>query len=258
MNTPSGYPTGTSVKTSTSGMSPEMEAKFLWLMDQVVGKASYPFGYTKEQWDKLPPAEQTRLQNLSVGEMKPQQVVPFTDEQQKALDMAKDPFDKDTGWQKYLNEYQGYVTEGISDRFDQEINKANLGAAGAGAFGGARQGIMHGSMLGDKSRAIGESLAQGYGQAWDLYDRGIARMMGAGSVQQQQQQQQSDANYQAYLQNMQNPYQRLGYMSDVFTGTPTGQMSMTMGTSPVSNPLSQALGAGLGIMGLGTAGGYMT
>jgi hypothetical protein len=83
-------------------------------------------------------------------------------------------------------------------------------------------------------------------------------MMGAGSVQQQQQQQQSDANYQAYLQNMQNPYQRLGYMSDVFTGTPTGQMSMTMGTSPVSNPLSQALGAGLGIMGLGTAGGYMT
>ena len=82
--------------------------------------------------------------------------------------------------------------------------------------------------------------------------------MGAGSIQQQQQQQQSDANYQAYLQNRMDPYQRLGYIGDAFTGSPSGQMAMTMGTAPVTNPLSQALGAGLGIMGLGTAGGYMT
>ena len=62
----------------------------------------------------------------------------------------------------------------------------------------------------------------------------------------------------AYLQNRMDPYQRLGYIGDACSGTPSGQMAMTMGTSPVSNPLSQALGAGLGIMGLGSAGSYMT
>ena len=31
---------------------------------------------------------------------------------------------------------------------------------------------------------------------------------------------------------------------------------MTMGTTPMTNPLAQALGAGLGIMGAGVASGY--
>ena len=249
------YPVGHDVKTSTTGMSPEMEAKFLWLLDQVQEQSAYPFGYNKEQWDALPQGERDRLTNLRTGELKPQEVVPMTDLQNQAMDMAKDPFG-DQGYKQYLNEYQDYVTQGISDQYDTAISAANLGSAGKGAFGGSRQGIMHGQLLGDKSRAIGESMAQGYGQAWDLFDRGIARTMGAGSIQQQQQQQQSDANYQAYLQNRMNPQQRLGFMHDVFAGTPTGQMSMTMGTSPVTNPLSQALGAGLGIMGIGTAAGY--
>ena len=30
------YPSGVDVKTSSSGMSPEMEAKFLWFLDNVV------------------------------------------------------------------------------------------------------------------------------------------------------------------------------------------------------------------------------
>jgi len=117
---------------------------------------------------------------------------------------------------------------------------------------------MQGVMEGEKGRAVGESLAQGYGQAHNLWNQGIARMMGAGSVQQQQMQQQSDANYQAYLQNRMDPYQRLGFIGDAFSGTPSGQMAMTMGTTPTTNPLSQALGAGLGIMGAGVASGYMT
>ena len=38
------YPTGTTVGTQTSGMSPEMEAKFLWYLDQVVNKMKDPYG----------------------------------------------------------------------------------------------------------------------------------------------------------------------------------------------------------------------
>ena len=228
------YPTGTTVGTQTSGMSPEMEAKFLWYLDQVVANMKEPFA--------------------GQGPIAAQQVVDMTPLQKQAMESAADP----EGWKKYLNQYQGHVTQGITDQFDQSINQANLGAATQGAFGGERQQLMTGILEGEKGRAVGESLAQGFGQAHNLWGQGIARMMGAGSIQQQQQQQQSDANYQAYLQNRMDPYQRLGYIGDAFSGTPSGQMAMTMGTAPVTNPLSQALGAGLGIMGLGTAGGYMT
>ena len=230
----SNYPTGTTVGTQTSGMSPEMEAKFLWYLDQVVENMGKPFA--------------------GQGPIDAQQVVPFTQAQQDAMTSATDP----EGWKKYLNQYQDHVTKGITDQFDQTINQANLGAATQGAFGGERQRLMTGILEGEKGQAVGQSLAAGYGQAHDMWGKGIAQMMGVGSVQQQQQQQQSDANYQAYLQNRMDPWQRLGYIGDAFSGTPSGQMAMTMGTSPVSNPLSQALGAGLGIMGAGMASGYMT
>ena len=228
------YPSGTTMGTQTSGMSPEMEAKFLWYLDQVVANMGKPFA--------------------GQGPVDAQQVVPFTEAQNQAMDSAMDP----EGWKKYLNQYQGHVTKGITDQFDQTINQANLGAATQGAFGGERQQLMTGILEGEKGRAVGESLAAGYGQAHDMWGKGIAQQMGVGSVQQQQLQQQSDADYQAYLQNRMDPWQRLGYIGDAFSGTPSGQMAMTMGTSPVSNPLSQALGAGLGIMGAGIASGYMT
>ena len=65
-------------------------------------------------------------------------------------------------------------------------------------------------------------------------------------------------NHLSYLQNRMDPYQRMGFIGDAFSGTPSGQMAMTMGTTPTTNPLAQALGAGLGIMGAGVASGYMT
>jgi len=125
------YPTGTTVGTQTSGMSPEMEAKFLWYLDQVVNRMKDPHG--------------------GQGPVAAQTVVGMTDAQKQAIDSATDP----EGWKKYLNEYQGYVTQGITDQFDQSINQANMGAAGQGAFGGARQGIMQGVMEGEKGRAVG-------------------------------------------------------------------------------------------------------
>ena len=230
------YPSGVDVKTSSSGMSPEMEAKFLWFLDNVVDKVKLPFA--------------------GQGPVQPQTVVGFTDAQNKALDMAMNPFDEETGYKQYLNEYQDYVTKGITDQFDTAINQSNMSAASSGAFGGDRSRLMEGILQGEKASAVGESLAAGFNNAFGLYNQGIASMMGAGSVQQQQMQQQSDMNYQAYLQNRQDPYQRLAFIGDAFTGTPSGQMAMTMGTTPMTNPLAQALGAGLGIMGAGVASGY--
>ena len=93
------YPTGTTVGTQTSGMSPEMEAKFLWYLDQVVANMGKPFA--------------------GQGPIDAQQVVPFTDAQNQAMASATDP----EGWKKYLNEYQGYVTKGITDQLMRQSTK---------------------------------------------------------------------------------------------------------------------------------------
>ena len=103
-----------------------------------------------------------------------------------------------------------------------------------------------------------ENKMQRYGTAAGMTQQlgqgDVASLMGAGSIQQQRTQQEMDAQYQAMLTNRYDPMQRFGWMSDIFRGVPSGQMATTMGTSPQTNPLSQALGAG--IFGAGVASGW--
>ena len=261
------YPIDEDYEYNITNMTPEMEAKFLWLMDQAAGIAG------KDQ-----------------GPIPTQQVAGFTEEQQKAFSMAREgigawkpymdkfadtEFDPES-YKEYLDPYQKYVTQGISEQYDKAINQANLGAAGKGAFGGSRQGIMNAELLGGKALGIGQSLSQGFGTAMglargdfenqmqrygtaagmtqQLQQGDIASMMGAGSVKQQNIQQNLDADYKAGLANRYDLQNRFSWMSDIFRGVPSGQMASTYGTSPMTNPLSQALGAG--IFGAGVASGW--
>ena len=278
------YPTGHDVNTTQTNMSPEMEAKYLWLMDQAVAFGQQQHGgqgpITPQSIAGFNPQQIEALQmaQSGIGAYEP-----LMDKAETATDnMVNTQFDPST-YENYLNPFQDYVTQGISDQYDKAMNQANMGAASQGAFGGSGTGIMNAELLGGKSQAIGSSLAEGYGNAMNMargdfenqmtrYGAGaqmygnmagqtqemgqndVASLMGAGSVMQQNTQTELDANYQAYLQNRQDPYQRFGFMSDIFRGVPSGQMTTTMGTAPVTNPLSQALGAG--IFGAGIASGY--
>ena len=276
------YPIDENYEYNIQNMTPEMEAKFLWLMDQAAGIA----------------------QPSGAGPLQPQEVAGFTPQQKEAFAMAgkgigayKPFMDKAQGYadqfatgefdpesyKKFLDPYQKYVTQGISEQYDKAIDQANMGAAGKGAFGGSRQGIMNAELLGGKALGIGQSLSKGFGTSMGLA-RGdfenqmqrygtaagmtagmglqtqqagqadVASLMGAGSVQQQRLQQQLDAKYKADLTNRYDPQQRFSWMSDIFRGVPSGQMATTVGTSPMTNPLSQALGAG--IFGAGVAQGW--
>ena len=276
------YPIDENYEYNIQNMTPEMEAKFLWLMDQAANIAQ-PSGQ---------------------GPLQPQEVAGFTPQQQEAFAMAGkgigawQPFmDKAEGYadqfatgefdpesyKKFLDPYQDYVTQGISDQYDKAINQANMGAAKQDAFGGSRQGITHAELLGGKALGIGQSLSQGFGtsmglargdfenhmqrygtaagmmgqmggQTQQMGQADVASLMGSGSVQQQRLQQQLDAKYKADLTNRYDPQQRFSWMSDIFRGVPSGQMATTVGTSPMTNPLSQALGAG--IFGAGVAQGW--
>ena len=261
------YPVDEDYEFNLTNMTPEMEAKFLWLMDQAAGIAG------KDQ-----------------GDIPTQEVAGFTQDQKDAFKLARSGIGKWQGYmdkfadtqfdpqsyKQYLDPYQDYVTQGISEQYDKAIDQANMGAAGKGAFGGSRQGIMNAELLGGKALGIGQSLSEGFGTAMGLA-RGdfenqmqrygtaagmtqqlgqgdVASLMGAGSVQQQNLQQQLDAKYKAGLANRYDEQNRFSWMSDIFRGVPSGQMASTYGTSPMTNPLSQALGAG--IFGAGVAQGW--
>ena len=158
------------------------------------------------------------------------------------------------GLEAYLNPYQEYVTGGIEEQFGKAQNQANIQASQAGAFGGARQGLQTAELARQQAEAVGSSLAQGFGQAQQLRMQDVSNLMQVGEQGRQLTQQEMDANYRAKIQGLYEPYQRLGFVSDIMQGAPTSASALTMATTPQANPLAQAVGAG--ISGLALYQGY--
>ena len=181
-----------------------------------------------------------------------------------------------TAYKDFLNPYQSYVTQGIEDQFAKAQNQAAAQAAQTGAFGTEREGIQRAELQAQQAETVGQSLAQAYGQAQGMaqqaYGQGaqqqmalgqgaqqmamgdISNLMQSGAQQQQLLQTALDSQYRQQLQQMYEPYQRLGFVSDIFQGAPTSASSLAMATTPQANPLAQAVGAG--ISGLAAYQGY--
>ena len=186
-------------------------------------------------------------------------------------------------YQQYMNPYQDEVIAGIESQFDKAQSAAGLQASRTGAFGGGREGIQRAELGRQRAQTVGQAQAQNYGQAQQQaqnqfasqmgrYGEGaqmmaglggqqqqqqqgdIASLMSAGSVQQQLKQQELDASYRSGLQQLYEPYQRLGFTSDIYQGMPTSAMATSMGTAPGTNPLAQAVGAGITSLGVSQFG----
>ena len=193
---------------------------------------------------------------------------------QDFANMATQQYDPSTGYQQYMNPYQDEVIAGIQQQFAKAGSAAGLDAARSGAFGGGREGIQRASLANQEAQTVGQAHAQNYGQAQQqaqqqfasqmgrygeaaqqmaglagqgqqMHQADIASLMSAGSVEQQRLQQELDAKYRADLQNLYEPYQRLGFTSDIYQGMSTSAMATSMGTAPGTNPLAQGLGAGI-------------
>jgi len=111
-------------------------------------------------------------------------------------------------------------------------------AQALGSLGGQMGG------LGVQYGALGEATQQ-------LGSADVGMLAGLGGLERQVEQSQLDAMRGTQMQELMDPYQRLGFMSDIYRGAPTTQMSMTSQTAPSASPLQTA--AGLGIAGLSTA-----
>ena len=81
-----------------------------------------------------------------------------------------------------------------------------------------------------------------------------APLFGMADVYQQQAQRELEAQRQTALERQGEPYQRLGFISDVLAKTPSAYTTVGLSTAPTPSPISQALG--LGIAGLSAFGQY--
>ena len=192
----------------------------------------------------------------------------------------------------YMNPYQQAVSDEINRAYDMQLSGTRAGAVGSGAFGGSRAQIAESEIDRNRASALAQAQAQNFLQAQQAAERDLARQTQLGSgiaalsgqqgqlglrqaalgetgqalqqrdtesafrlgqLLQAQDQATLDAERQSNLAQLYEPYQRLGFLGDVYSKTPTSQSTITQASSPSVSPFQQYLG--LGIAGLSAAAG---
>jgi len=176
---------------------------------------------------------------------------------------------------QFLNPFQSFVTNEILRQGQQMQNRLAGQAVRAGAFGGGREGIQQAELQARTLENVGRAQAQGFGTALDaaqnqqrlvtqtglagaealgrlgqqqqqMAQSDINQLMAAGGVQRQLAQAALDAQRRTQLQQAFEPFQRIGFLSNVYAAGPKSQSQIEMATAPQTNPLAQSVGTGLG------------
>ena len=190
---------------------------------------------------------------------------------------------------QYMNPYQQAVQNEISRSFALQRQQAGLGAVGQpggpSAFGGSRAAVQQAEIGRNEAAALAQAQAQNFIQAQQAATQERQRQMAGGQAlgqlglqqaslgelsqqsalrdiqtqfelgkqQQAQQQAEIEAQRQSQLAQLYEPYQRYGFLSDIYKGAPTSQQTIAASTAPSVSPAQSFLG--LGIAGLSAAGG---
>ena len=168
-----------------------------------------------------------------------------------------------------------------------DIERQRIGSAAiqSGAFGGSRQAVAEQELQRNVGDAFARQSAQLRAQAFEsaqdraqqagelfgklglqqaalgesaqaAQGRDVAMLSQLGGMEQQQQQAELEAQRATSLERQFEPYQRIGFMSDIFRGVPSTTSTLTSTTSPSPSTLSQIAGIGVGIAGLQQAGAF--
>ena len=104
--------------------------------------------------------------------------------------------------------------------------------------------------LGTQTAALGQ-----LGQQMGVQD--INTALGLGGLQQQQTQKEFDVARANQLAQQALPFQRIGFLSDIFRGVPALQQTVSRTTTPPPSRSSQLFGLGIaGLGAIGSAGGF--
>jgi hypothetical protein len=134
------------------------------------------------------------------------------------------------------------MAQGIGSLAQQQFGIGQSIAQGLGSLG-AQQGN-----LATQGAALGQS-AQGMGQQDTNF------LYNLGSSQQRQLQAEMDASRQNEVTKNMQPYQQLGFVSDIYRGAPTSQMGVTTQSQATPSPFMQAAGLGIGAVSAAAAAG---
>ena len=228
-------------------------------------------------------AEQQQAQSMAGAGLG--SYMPYLQQAQGAMQQAG-AFAQPGAAQQFMNPYEDQVVQqtmsDIQKAGQQQQNQFSAQANNAGAFGGSRfavgQAALGEANLQEQSRAAGNIRQQGYaqaqqaaqnaaqlqsqqagmygqlgGQAQQMGVQDINTLLGIGGLTQQMGQQGLDFQRQNTMQKMSEPYQKIGFLSDLFRGIPSAQQTTTA-TAPPASMGSQLMG--LGIAGLGAYGQF--
>lgn len=264
--------------------APEIEAYKLGLLESAKKLADQPITLPIQQV-----AEMSGLQQQAVSAASPATggiggYQPYLTGAGYSLGDAYSALDP-SGIAQFMNPFQRAVQDEINRAYDIEAQKANLAAVGqAGgpsAFGGSRAAIAQQEIARNRASALAQSQAQNFlqaqkqqlAQAESLGTLGLRQaalgeqaqkqslmdiqtQMDIGKQLQAQQQAELEAKRQSDLAQLYEPYQRYGFLSDIYKGAPTSQQTIATATSPSVSPAQTYLG--LGIAGLSAAAGAKT
>jgi hypothetical protein len=148
------------------------------------------------------------------------------------------------------------------------VQQAQLGQGAAGLYGQAAG--MYGNLAGQEGTlaaqqfGIGQQMASGLGSlgaqagqfginqaalgqtAQGMNQNDINFLYNTGQASQALNQQGLDAQRATQLQQAYAPYQQAGFLSDIYRGAPSTQMSTAVASQPTASPFQQAVGIGLG------------
>jgi hypothetical protein len=163
---------------------------------------------------------------------------------QSALGASQAAFDQQLARQQQAAQLTGALgAQGAQAGLNAAQSQGQLGLTGTGQIGQIGQSLGN---LGAQQAGIGQLLQQ-TGQAEQAF------LFDLGKQYQGQQQAELEARRNTELQQLYEPYQRLGFVSDIYKGAPSSQNTITSASSPNTSPAQQILG--FGVAGLSAAAG---
>jgi hypothetical protein len=272
------------VETQIVREAPEIEAYKIGLLESAKKLADQPITVPIQQV-----AEMSGLQTQAIADASPATggiggFEQYLSDAGTALGEAKTTLDP-SGITQFMNPYQAALQAEIDRSFDIQAAQAGLGAVGQpggpSAFGGSRAAIQQAEIGRNRAAALAQAQAQNFlqaqkaqaAQAEALGQLGLRQaalgqqsqqqtlqdietQFNLGKQQQAQQQAELEAQRQSDLAQLYEPYQRYGFLSDIYKGAPTSQQTITSATAPNVSPAQTYLG--LGIAGLSAAAGAKT
>ena len=274
------------VRTEQLQVLPEYQETFLKdLLASTSTLANRPTTIPEYQVAGLTPAQQQAIQlGISgVGAYQPMMQAGATTLGQGVAALQPGAF------QQYMSPFTDQVIDqslaDLQRQADMERQRIGSAAVQAGAFGGSRQAIAEQELQRNAADAFARQSAQLRAQAFESAQdraqqgaelfgklglqqaamgesaqaaqaRDVGILSQLGGQEQAQQQAELEAQRATSLERQFEPFQRIGFMSDIFRGVPTTTSTLTSRTAPSPSTLSQIAGLGMGVAGLQQAGAF--